>query len=246
MAKYENLHEAITKVLSTPPQDPMRAGEIWDEIAFNDWWESEAVIPEKGVITELLKGVKAKPPRYERVGWGLYRIHPKYASKKSGAKKREKSQTGNEPRLIQAFGMFWSRREWEENSPPKLMGKKPNGAPFNFCDQRGIYILYDSHKVVYVGLAAKQGIGKRLKDHTTDRHKSRWDRFSWFGIRKLDEGKKRLIDRSTREKLPQESIISDLEALLIEVAEPVQQRQRGKGMQNIEFLQAPKGERHSR
>ena len=33
-----------------------------------------------------------------------------------------------------------------------------------------------------MGLTQKQGLGKRLKDHLTDKFKGKWDRFSWFGF----------------------------------------------------------------
>lgn len=91
----------------------------------------------------------------------------------------------------------------------------------DFRTQRGIYVLYDDHGPYYVGLAREQDLGKRLRDHTADHHRDCWDRFSWFGFRKvlldtevdgtqrLGKMPKVLLTNSVR-------TIRDIEALLIE------------------------------
>ena len=45
----------------------------------------------------------------------------------------------------------------------------------DFRIQQGIYILYNEYGASYVGLTQKQGLGKRLKDHTADRLQDEWN-----------------------------------------------------------------------
>ncbi len=54
--------------------------------------------------------------------------------------------------------------------------------PVDFCNQLGIYLLYDGREVIYVGRTTDRPLGKRLYEHTIDRMSARWDRFSWFGL----------------------------------------------------------------
>ena len=104
----------------------------------------------------------------------------------------------------------------------------------DFGNQRGIYILYDHHTVVYVGRSVDRPLGKRLYEHTIDRLGSRWDRFSWFGL--LD-----VTDDGTLEEIPIQvtlpSLIATLEALLIEALEPPQNRKRGDDFSVMEYIQ---------
>lgn len=97
----------------------------------------------------------------------------------------------------------------------------------DFNEQVGIYILYGNHGPYYVGLT-KKGLGGRLKNHTTDEHKGEWDRFSWFGFRKVlkgtdDNGLRNLGNMAEVEFGNPISDITDIEALLI----------RAMGLRNI-------------
>jgi hypothetical protein len=79
-----------------------------------------------------------------------------------------------------------------------------------------------------VGLTKKQGLGKRLKDHLTDDHAGNWDRFSWFGfcsvlIGKDDDGLCKLKHMAGIAVGTPNSVITDVEALLI----------RAMGLKNI-------------
>lgn len=137
--------------------------------------------------------------------------------------------------LIQAFGMYWNKDMVEWTSAPKLLGIEFQGStPVNFCDQLGVYILYDRHEVVYAGRSAER-LGVRLREHTTDRLNGRWDRFSWFGLSQVtSEGKLIPLGKVT---LSANTVIASLEALLIEGLEPKQNRKRGDEFKAIEYLQ---------
>ena len=48
----------------------------------------------------------------------------------------------------------------------------------------GIYALYDNHGLYYVGLTTSS-LRTRIKKHTRNRHKGKWNRFSWYQIPNL-------------------------------------------------------------
>ncbi len=140
--------------------------------------------------------------------------------------------------LIRAFGMYWERSSvaWKNN--PNIYGRQQNGADLvNFSDQRGIYLLHDERSVVYVGRVIDQAMGNRLLQHTTDRLRGRWIRFSWFGLRKVMPNGKLADDDSTDIQTSQKKLIATLEAILIEGLEPPQNRKRGDDIGAIEYQQ---------
>jgi hypothetical protein len=106
----------------------------------------------------------------------------------------------------------------------RLLGRRGANLPglrvADFRYQQGIYVLYGNYGPHYVGLTRKQGSGKRLKDHLTDQHQDKWDRFSWFGFcavlkSKDDCGLCRLKNLSELSLGPSQEAIGDIEALLI-------------------------------
>lgn len=137
--------------------------------------------------------------------------------------------------VIRCLGMYWQRDLVVWKNDPKVFGKQQaSSKPVNFGAQRGIYILYDHHTVVYVGRSVDRPMGKRLYEHTIDRLGSRWNRFSWFGLLDVtDEGK--LEEIPIKVTLP--SLIATLEALLIEALEPPQNRKRGDDFSVMEYIQ---------
>ncbi len=75
---------------------------------------------------------------------------------------------------------------------------------------RGIYVLYKKDgQVYYVGLS-KSSLRGRIRSHATrDRHKGKWDTFSFYQI-----GKTRYI--------------KDIESLLLRIIHPVGNKVKGK------------------
>ena len=138
-------------------------------------------------------------------------------------------------KIISSFGMFWRRGLIRWTSSPRLLGISQLGpVPVDFNAQQGIYLLYDSREVVYVGRATDRPMGRRLYEHTSDRLSTRWDRFSWFGLLPVSE-------KGALAALPavyqSGQMIPALEAILIEAMEPRQNRQRGEGLSAVEYLQ---------
>lgn len=137
--------------------------------------------------------------------------------------------------FIRAYGMFWSAREvdwtgYDSNRRLELLGRinMNRGAlqMVNFWDQQGIYILDNDHGPYYVGQTIGQNLnlGKRLRHHHTGSngspHKGKWDRFSWFGWRRVLSG----ADHRGLQKLGRlpggvltssKNTVQDIESLLI-------------------------------
>lgn len=131
--------------------------------------------------------------------------------------------------------MYWSRDAVEWVRSPRILGKQYGGSTLvNFCDQVGVYLLYDGREVIHVGRATERGLGIRLYEHTWDRLASRWDRFSWFGLSPVAED-------GTLQSMPVTFDASKLgpalEAILVEAVEPRQNRKRGDDLAQVEYLQ---------
>lgn len=140
-------------------------------------------------------------------------------------------------KIINAFGIYWNRSKVHWKTIPDLLGIQQIGASdVNFKDQIGIYLLHDSRETIYVGQAIDQPLGQRLKAHTYDRLSGRWDRFSWFGLRPVDENGNLQSDIKF-ENLTIQDIGDILEAILIESIEPRQNRKQGNLFFGLEYLQ---------
>ena len=139
-------------------------------------------------------------------------------------------------RPIMALGMFWERDLVSWTGKPSILGsEQPDAASVNMTDQTGIYLLHDFRDIVYVGRTTESTLGSRLYAHTRDRLKTRWNRFSWFGLRGVE-------DDETLGPIPKtydlRDVVSAMEALLIEALEPPQNRKAGDGFHGIEYIQA--------
>ena len=83
----------------------------------------------------------------------------------------------------------------------QALGRKQKG--------RGIYVLYKGDRIYYIGLS-KRSLRGRIRRHALiDRHKGKWDRFSFYQI-----GRKRYI--------------KDVEALLLRIIRPKGNRVVGR------------------
>jgi hypothetical protein len=159
--------------------------------------------------------------------------------------RRKKKGTGQ---IIANIGLFWKREKvrWvgSRSIQKQLAGKRAYGKTagvVDFWKQTGIYALYNTdYDLIYVGQAGfgdKSCIGDRLKHHTRDDLAGRWDRFSWFGLRKVTIKNK--LGSKPQHKGGDLTLIGNvLEAILIEVAEPPMNSQGGKFGNNVErYLQ---------
>ena len=155
--------------------------------------------------------------------------------------------------LIRSYGLFWRRSEIEWNPGQgnkdsfRLRGRTGTNNPglklADFRSMQGIYILYGNYGPYYVGLTRKQGLGKRLKDHLTDKHCYKWDRFSWFGFcitsaPSKDTGFCSIKPLAEMSVGSPNDAIADMEALLIKAIGPMNtvdmKFQKAKEWQQVE------------
>jgi len=241
--------EAIEKVLNEEKKQ-LHYTEIAELIAQRGYKTSLGATPQNTIVSTLITDIKKGSSIFEKVGAGIFILkkHLKEINenietdetinrKKETPIAKKKRDVANH-KIINAFGIYWNRNlvHWKSVTPD-LFGIQQIGAKeVNFKDQRGIYLLHDNRETIYVGQAIEQALGKRLKDHTTDRLAGRWDRFSWFGFYPVKDDGKLNLDAQFSDFSVQ--ILGDiLEAILIESIEPRQNRKQGNSFVGLEFLQ---------
>ena len=245
--------EAIERVL-TEEARPLHYSEISELALSKGYYKTEGATPDATVNAQITSSIKHEGQNspFLKVSRGTYALRnskadeieapasPAIALPPATPKVLKEAQTSTveqEPdeSVIRCLGMYWQRDLVIWRNDPRVFGKQQAlSKPVDFGAQRGIYILYDHHTVVYVGRSVDRPMGKRLYEHTIDRLGSRWNRFSWFGLRNVtDEGK--LVETPIKVTLP--SLIATLEALLIESLEPPQNRKRGDDFSVMEYIQ---------
>ena len=155
---------------------------------------------------------------------------------------------------IKNYGLMWERESvrWvgTKGNAAKLMGQGPIGNPIkdqvevDFREQIGVYILYRNETVVYVGQAGagNSTLFSRLKNHLSDHLADRWDKFSWFGVRKVNKsGKLSKTKGELNRTLKANEILDLLEGLLINVVEPPLNKQGAKWSSIEQYFQLSEG-----
>ena len=246
--------QAIERVLLEDAK-PLHYSEISELILSKGYYKTEGATPDSTVNAQITGSIKhdgEKSPflKSSRGTFALRTSKPQNTIVNTASsaialppatpkvlKEAQVSTVEQEPdeSVIRCLGMYWQRDLVIWKSDPRVFGKQQAlSKPVDFGTQRGIYILYDHHTVVYVGRSVDRPLGKRLYEHTTDRLGSRWNRFSWFGLLNVtDEGK--LVETPIKVTLP--SLVATLEALLIEALEPPQNRKRGDDFTVMEYIQ---------
>lgn len=145
--------------------------------------------------------------------------------------------------LIRAFGQFWNPDiiDWGKQGPQnkgKLLGdiKFNEKVTIDFWEARGVYVLYDRFKCIYVGKALDTSLGYRLRSHLTDRLAGRWDMFSFYSVSTVNKTTKNTRPPGQRQ-ITQGVTINTLEALAILVADPSLNRKREKFQDAHEAVQ---------
>lgn len=224
-----NWRDATLKALKEMGEGPFHIIDIRDYILENNILGDKKIGKNPYMnVASALATLAAEEENINRVGRGLYNITLK---EKKSIEKIQKEDAEESVIGVGSFGMYWERNKvnWYK-SKPNLCGAQPKAESVNFYDQTGVYILYMDYKVVYVGKATV--MGDRLKTHTTDRLSGRWNRFSWFGLKYVDDNGK-LIDVDIKNI----DLYSMIEAILIECMEPPLNRRRGDNLEPHEYFQ---------
>jgi hypothetical protein len=211
--------------------EPMHYTEIAEEISNRRL--KKVANPAASVSVTFTKCLASGSSPFIRTGRGEYGLSSQTPSEipqivdETGAVDAE---TG----ALRAFGMYWRRDQVLWSGRPRLWGRQSEGASdVDFSEQVGVYLLHDRDRTIYVGRATDT-LFARLKAHNGDRLSGRWDRFSWFGLRGVQEDGT-LGDPATA--WTHNVVIETLEALLIETVEPPLNRKRGDNLAAVEFLQ---------
>ncbi len=147
--------------------------------------------------------------------------------------------------LVHTVGLFWEDNKvfWGHgNQAGALLGVPSQNVladPIDFRDQLGVYVLYADYTLVYVGQAGGEHyrLLHRLRQHRTDDLAGRWNRFSWFGLRRVLESGTLSSVKETWQPTRLE-VLNHLEAVLIHAAEPRLNRQGGRfGEEVARYLQ---------
>ena len=148
--------------------------------------------------------------------------------------------------MIRTYGLHWhlSKIYWGQQGAGhagSLLGaasRSPQARPVEFRDQSGIYALYADYDLVYIGQtgAGDQRLFARLKQHTLDHLAERWDRFSWFGTRRVTQAHELAADnQGVHVNMP--VALNILEAVCIAVSEPRLNLQRGRWGEATQYFQ---------
>lgn len=97
-------------------------------------------------------------------------------------------------------------RAYAEKISANLLEKHRDTVKRVIGKKKGVYVLSKDGKPYYIGLASK--LPSRLSHHLKDRHARRWDRFNFYAIRS-------------------QKYLKDVETILIRVASPNGNKQRG-------------------
>ena len=240
--------DAIIRVLRES-DTPLHYREITEKIISQGYYASDGATPAATVSALISTSINndgdASP--FIKVGRGIFALKQKIQDdvneEQNAAPEMENVSIGElkeanveaSVSIIQSFGMYW-KRDWVDwRKTPKIYGKQlADSKAVDFGKQKGIYILYDHHAVVYVGRSIDRPLGVRLNEHTSDRLSGRWNQFSWFGLLGVeDDGS--LRDAPLNSNLA--ALVATLEALLIEALEPPQNRRRGDDFSAIEYIQ---------
>ena len=236
--------EAIAKVLAEADA-PLHYSEISEQILSRGYYKTDGATPAATVNAQISSSIKhdGENSLFLRVGKGTFSLRSRSGLAGSATPSPMAKAESIPPEveieasdsIIQSFGMYWQRDLVVWKNDPRMYGQQQALAKsVDFGRQKGIYILYDHHTVVYVGRSIDRPLGKRLYEHTVDRLGSRWNRFSWFGLLDVtNEGD--LRDVPVKASLA--VMVATLEALLIEALEPPQNRKRGDDFSAIEYMQ---------
>ncbi|PYZ99400.1 hypothetical protein A6K26_009140 [Gammaproteobacteria bacterium 2W06] len=244
MSREMTWKDAIIAVMREHEGEAMHPRDIADEILSRGLKTTEGATPDATVGAQIATSIQNQGDRspFVKVARARYRLRDEGEATPPPAPSMPELDRDSEsvdevtPEVISAFGMFWQRENVIWRRRPQLLGAAHVDAkPVDFTEQFGIYLLYDGREVIYVGRAMKRALGTRLFEHTQDRLSARWDRFSWFGLRGVNQdGSLAPLDHHTYEP---EQLIPALEAILIEAVEPRQNRKRGDDLALSEYIQ---------
>jgi hypothetical protein len=150
--------------------------------------------------------------------------------------------------LISNFGHLWERKyiyygAGGAGNKGHLKGYITEKQTADFRDQIGIYVLFDKDLLpVYIGQAGSghRRLLDRLNQHETDHLWNRWEYFSWFGFRRVNNGNRKLSafdDVDKQFKAKGSLLLNEIEGALITALEPKLNKQGARWKDVEEYFQ---------
>lgn len=233
--------DAIATVLqdSGEPLHYQRITELIDERGLRSLSGSTPVATVRGLLSQMTtQGSRSYDERIQRFTRGVYVYldptdpDPSNVQEDSGESSDlidDQSDESSGITGVPAFGLYWEKEKvnWGRGSSG-ILGRQTTGSQrVDFSDQQGVYILHKDRAVVYVGRTT-DSLRARLDWHNKDRKAPRWNQFSWFGFRDVDEGTGNLKPLPT--DMESRHLVTILESILIEALEPPVNGRRGDYM----------------
>ncbi len=139
--------------------------------------------------------------------------------------------------IIKAFGKHWRRDkiDWS-TTEPSLWGRQTSKSqPVDFKTVRGVYMLFKDYDMIYVGVAVKESIAKRLRQHTKDKHCDRWNNFSWFSFDGVNQNG--TIRKVNTFSVKIDDVAKAVEAIVIEGVDPHRNGRGGDYLKGRKYTQ---------
>ena len=233
--------DAIIEVLREA-EEPMHYVEITEKIIKQGKRTEVGATPANSVAAAISRNLDI----FEKTDAGKYALRSTfdYAKWKGEDKTTEKEETASidteikkESRktIIKAFGKHWQRDkvDW---SKTELVGRQTSKSQFvDFKTVRGVYMLFKDYDMIYVGVAVKESIAKRLKQHTKDKHSTCWNCFSWFSFDGVNQNG--TIRKVNTFSVKIDDVAKAVEAIVIEGAEPHRNTRGGDYLNGREYTQ---------
>ncbi|MGO8866963.1 MAG: GIY-YIG nuclease family protein [Alphaproteobacteria bacterium] len=163
--------------------------------------------------------------------------------------KRKRAQ--NIRTVIKNYGLMWRRDSvfWSTRNANGILNGQKSFRKINFCDQIGVYVLYDeARRPIYVGQTGqgKSRLFARLRSHRRDNLAHRWHYLSWFGMLKVNKnGTLSGWDYPSKRVFGTiQSMLNEIEGVLIAATEPPFNKQgaRFRGIEPYRQVADPRAE----
>ena len=223
--------QAVLHILGEATE-PMSCGDIAEEILGRGLKTTVGKTPSDTVAGAISRMRSQGTADIIKVRPGFYQLVPQSDAPRVDETDELDATDAVDNLAVAAYGLHWERGkvDW---STRRLLGYDIDPNPeqaINFADQQGVYLLHSWQSVVYVGktTARAGGLFNRLQwHHQRQVWSGKWERFSWFGIRRVNENGEMDDGPDTASK---EVVSALMEAVLIETLRPSFNQQQGSYM----------------
>lgn len=137
--------------------------------------------------------------------------------------------------IINAYGLHWKPEEIFKKikgipSRKRFYGKVKRNKRYyeiDFWKARGVYALFKSFELVYVGKVPNMSLGSRIRNHWRNMGEH-WDSFSFYCFSDIDFKNNTTISPQKALKTDKDTAIRTFEAIMINSSEPFLNKQEAR------------------